>query len=101
MTKVRLKRVQRRFNDIFDEPFGEKRQDNRTQEQKEGSATQRDQKKSGHQVRIQSKRQKYPKQKPFTRRPLPGTFFIVAPPFTHEPKKSGTDRYQKIVVPEH
>ena len=38
MTKVRLKRVQRRFNDIFDEPFGEKRQDNRTQEQKDKEA---------------------------------------------------------------
>ena len=44
MTKVRLKRVQRRFNDIFDEPFGEKHQDNRTQEQKDKEAKEKQEK---------------------------------------------------------
>ena len=35
---LRKKRVEKGFDDLFDEPFGEKRQDNRTQEQKDKEA---------------------------------------------------------------
>ena len=35
MNKQRRKKVEKGFDDVFDEPFGEKRQDNRTQEQNE------------------------------------------------------------------
>ena len=31
----RAKKVQKAFDDLFDEPFGKKRQDNRTQKQKD------------------------------------------------------------------
>ena len=34
----RAKKVQKAFDDLFDAPFGEKRQDNRTQEQKDKEA---------------------------------------------------------------
>ena len=38
MNKQRRKKVEKGFDDVFDEPFGEKRQDNRTQEQKDKEA---------------------------------------------------------------